>query len=88
MKIVIRYRGRYNYTGGLMNDNEIEFEQIDNESGNPDQQQWAHEVLTDFEMLVDIIGVETVMFLLSSEHEKILSAWIKQGVDIQNRRKQ
>jgi hypothetical protein len=71
-----------------MNDNEIEFEQIDNESGNPDQQQWAHEVLTDFEMLVDIIGVETVMFLLSSEHEKILSAWIKQGVDIQNRRKQ
>jgi len=71
-----------------MNDHEIEFEQIDNESGNPDQQQWAHEVLTDFEMLVDIVGIETVMFLMSKEHEDILTSWIKKGVDIQNRRKQ
>ena len=71
-----------------MDDAEIEFEQIDNESGNPEQQQWAHEILTDFETLIDAIGIESVMFLLSSEHEKILSAWIKQGIDIQNRRKQ
>ena len=71
-----------------MNDNEIEFEQIDNESGNPDQQQWAHEVLTDFEMLVDIIGVESVCFLMSAEHEDILKAWIKRGVDIQAKTKQ
>jgi len=71
-----------------MKDLDIEFEQIDNESGNPDQQQWAHEILTDFEMLIDVIGVESVMFLMSAEHEKILTAWIKRGVDIQSKTKQ
>ena len=71
-----------------MDDAEIEFEQIDNESGNPEQQQWAHEILTDFETLIDVIGVESVCFLMSKEHENILTNWIKKGVDIQNRRKQ
>ena len=71
-----------------MDDAEIEFEQIDNESGNPDQQQWAHEVLTDFEMLIDIVGIETVIFLMSAEHENILTNWIKRGVDIQAKTKQ
>lgn len=71
-----------------MDDNEIEFEQVDDESGNPDQQQWAHEILTDFESLVDIIGVESVMFLMSKHHEDILTNWIKRGVDISNRTKQ
>jgi hypothetical protein len=71
-----------------MDDAEIEFEQIDNESGNPEQQQWAHEILTDFETLIDAIGIESVMFLISKEHEDILTSWIKKGVDIQHRRKQ
>ena len=71
-----------------MNDNEIEFEQIDNESGNPDQQQWAHEILTDFETLIDVIGIESVCFLMSKEHEDILTSWIKRGVDIQSKTKQ
>ena len=71
-----------------MKDLDIEFEQVENESGNPDQQQWAHEILTDFETLIDVIGVESVCFLMSKEHEDILTNWIKRGVDIQNRRKQ
>lgn len=71
-----------------MKDLDIEFEQIDNESGNPDQKQWAHEILTDFETLIDVIGVESVCFLMSAEHEKILTNWIKRGVDIQAKTKQ
>lgn len=70
-----------------MNEESIEFEQIDDESGNPDQKQWAHEILTDFEMLIDVIGIESVMFLMSKEHEDILTNWIKRGVDTQNRGK-
>ena len=71
-----------------MKDLDIEFEQVENESGNPDQQQWAHEILTDFETLIDVIGIESVCFLMSKEHEDLLTNWIKRGVDIQNRRKQ
>ena len=71
-----------------MKDLDIEFEQVENESGNPDQQQWAHEILTDFETLIDVVGVESVMFLMSKEHEDILTSWIKRGVDIQSKTKQ
>lgn len=71
-----------------MKDLDIEFEQVDNESGNQDQQQWAHEILTDFEALIDVVGVESVMFLMSKEHEDILTNWIKRGVDIQAKTKQ
>ena len=49
---------------------------------------WTHQVLNDFEQSIDSLGIETIMFLMSSEHEKILSAWIKNKVDIQNRRRQ
>ena len=61
----------------------------DENSQIPDEQLlWTHQVLNDFEQSIDSLGIETIMFLMSSEHEKILSAWIKNKVDIQNRRKQ
>ena len=55
----------------------------------PDEEvQWSHEVLMQFELLIDSLGIETVMFLLDKEHEDIINAWVKEKVDIQNRRKQ
>jgi len=55
----------------------------------PDEDiQWSHEVLNQFELLIDSLGVETVFFLLSREHESIINNWVKEGVDIQNRSKQ
>jgi hypothetical protein len=55
----------------------------------PDEEvQWSHEVLMQFELLIDSLGIETVMFLLDKEHEEIINAWVKDKVDIQNRRKQ
>ena len=36
----------------------------------PDEDiQWSHEVLNQFELLIDSLGIETVFFLLSKEHE-------------------
>ena len=49
---------------------------------------WSHDVLTQFELLVDSLGIETVMFLMSKEHEAIINSWVKEKIDIQNRRKQ
>jgi len=55
----------------------------------PDEDiQWSHEVLNQFELLIDSLGVETVFFLLSREHEGIINNWVKNKVDIQHRRKQ
>ena len=55
----------------------------------PDEElEWTHAVLNDFEMTIDALGIETVMFLMSKYHEEIIKAWIKNGVDIQHRRKQ
>ena len=55
----------------------------------PDEEvQWSHEVLMQFELLIDSLGIETVMFLLDKEHEDIINAWVIEKVDIQNRRKQ
>ena len=71
-----------------MIDDEIEFEQIDDSNAQPDQSLWAHETLNEFEALIDVIGIESVMFLMTREHETILKHWIKEGVDIQHRRKQ
>jgi len=50
--------------------------------------QWTHAVLNDFEMAIDALGIETIMFLMSKHHEDIIKAWIKDGVDIQHRKKQ
>lgn len=55
----------------------------------PDEEvQWSHEVLMQFELLIDSLGIETVMFLLDQEHEDIINNWVKNKVDIQHRRKQ
>ncbi len=67
---------------------EISYEE-DNESSIPDEEiQWSHSVLNQFELLIDSLGVETVFFLLSREHEDIINNWVKNKVDIQHRSKQ
>ena len=50
--------------------------------------QWSHETLNQFELLIDSLGIETVFFLLSKEHEGIINNWVKNKVDIQKRTKQ
>ena len=50
--------------------------------------QWSHETLNQFELLIDSLGIETVFFLLSKEHESIINNWVKNKVDIQKRTKQ
>jgi phosphopantetheine adenylyltransferase len=50
--------------------------------------EWSHETLNQFELLIDSLGIETVFFLLSKEHESIISNWVKNKVDIQKRTKQ
>ena len=55
----------------------------------PDEEvQWSHEVLMQFELLIDSLGIQTVMFLLDKEHEDIINNWVKHQVDISNRTKQ
>ena len=72
----------------MEDDLEVEFEQVDDSNAQPDQSLWAHETLNEFEALIDVIGIESVFFLLSREHEDIVNNWVKNKVDIQNRRKQ
>ena len=37
----------------------------------PDEDiQWSHQALNQFELLIDSLGIETVFFLLSKEHEE------------------
>ena len=66
---------------------EISYEE-DNDRIPDEELEWTHAVLNDFEMTIDALGIETVMFLMSKYHEDIIKAWIKNGVDIQHRRKQ
>ena len=49
---------------------------------------WTHQTLNQFELLIDTLGISTVMFLMSEEHNNIVSAWVKDKEDIQHRRKQ
>ena len=49
---------------------------------------WTHQTLNQFELLIDTLGISTVMFLMSQEHEQIVSSWVKDKVDISNRTKQ
>ena len=69
---------------------ELEVDYVEQESTEmPEEEaQWSNEVLMQFEILIDSLGIETVMFLLDKEHEEIINAWVKDKVDIQNRRKQ
>ena len=53
-----------------------------------DEIQWSHDVLNQFELLIDSLGVESVFFLLGREHEDIINNWVKHKVDISNRTKQ
>tara|TARA_B110000495_G_scaffold143645_1_gene126587 strand:- start:147 stop:368 length:222 start_codon:yes stop_codon:yes gene_type:complete len=73
----------------MTEDLEIDYNEDEQATHVPDEELlWTHQVLNDFEQSIDSLGIETIMFLMSSEHEKILSAWIKNKVDIQNRRRQ
>jgi len=69
---------------------ELEVDYVEQESTEmPEEEaQWSHEVLMQFEMLIDSLGIETVMFLLDKEHEDIINSWVKDKVDISNRTKQ
>ena len=49
---------------------------------------WTHQTLNQFELLIDTLGISTVMFLMSEEHNNIVSAWVRDKEDIQHRRKQ
>ena len=66
-------------------DIEFEHETIDLHA---EEVEWSHETLNQFELLIDSLGIETVFFLLSKEHESIISNWVKNKVDIQKRTKQ
>ena len=49
---------------------------------------WTNQTLNQFELLIDTLGISTVMFLMSEEHNNIVSSWVKDKEDIQHRRKQ
>ena len=49
---------------------------------------WTNQTLNQFELLIDTLGISTVMFLMSEEHNNIVSAWVRDKEDIQHRRKQ
>ena len=53
-----------------------------------EEMMWTHETLNQFELLIDTLGISTAMFLMSEEHEKIVSSWVLDKVDIQHRTKQ
>jgi hypothetical protein len=73
----------------MTDEREVVFEDEQDDMSIPeDELLWSHDVLNQFEMLVDSLGIETVFFLLSREHEDIVNNWVKNKVDIQHRRKQ
>ena len=53
-----------------------------------EEMMWTHQTLNQFELLIDTLGISTVMFMMSQEHEQIVSAWVTDKEDIQHRRKQ
>ena len=69
-------------------DLEIEYSESGEEQVPTEELEWTHQVLNDFEMTIDALGIETVMFLMSKYHEDIIKAWVKDGVDIQHGSKQ
>jgi len=72
----------------MSDEREVVFEEDEVMSIPDDDIQWSHEVLNQFELLIDTLGIETVMFLMSREHESIINNWVKNKIDIQHRRKQ
>jgi hypothetical protein len=71
-------------------DLEINWEDEDGTRQPADDEEmlWTHQTLNQFELLIDTLGISTVMFLMSQEHEQIVSSWVKDKVDISNRTKQ
>lgn len=72
----------------MSDDLEINYEEQEVVEVPNEEVQWSHEVLSQFELLIDSLGIETVMFLLGEEHENIINSWVKDKVDISNRTKQ
>jgi hypothetical protein len=72
----------------MTDEREVIFQEDESISIPDEEIQWSHEVLNQFELLIDSLGIETVFFLLSREHEDIVNNWVKNKVDIQHRRKQ
>ena len=72
----------------MSDDLEISYEEQESVEVPNEEVQWSHEVLSQFELLIDSLGIETVMFLLGEEHENIINSWVKDKVDISNRTKQ
>lgn len=71
----------------MNNDVDVDFEPMIVDLPEDDIQ-WSHDTLNQFELLIDSIGIETVFFLLSKEHEIIINNWVKNKVDVQKRTKQ
>ena len=71
-------------------DLEINWEDEDGTRQPADDEEmlWTHQTLNQFELLIDTLGISTVMFLMSEEHNNIVSAWVRDKEDIQHRRKQ
>ena len=72
----------------MSDDLEISYEEQEVAEVPNEEVQWSHEVLSQFELLIDSLGIQTVMFLLGEEHENIINSWVKDKVDISNRTKQ
>jgi len=72
----------------MSDDLEISYEEQESVEVPNEEVQWSHEVLSQFELLIDSLGIQTVMFLLGEEHENIINSWVKDKVDISNRTKQ
>ena len=72
----------------MSDDLEISYEEQEVVEVPNEEVQWSHEVLSQFELLIDSLGIQTVMFLLGEEHENIINSWVKDKVDISNRTKQ
>ena len=53
-----------------------------------EEMMWTNQTLNQFELLIDTLGISTVMFMMSKEHEEIVSNWVSDKVDIQHRTKQ
>ena len=57
---------------------EISYEESNDQI--PDEEmEWTHAVLNDFEMTIDALGIETVMFLMSKYHEDIIKSLGQRG---------
>jgi len=72
----------------MSDDLEISYEEEEVVEMPDEEIQWSHQTLNQFELLIDSLGIETVFFLLSKEHEDIISNWVKNNIDISNRTKQ